>query len=63
MNFIEVHSEGQRRLININWVEEVWECENGKALIFFAFIGVNCVEQDNIRTDETYDEVRRQIWR
>lgn len=61
-NFIELHENGEGRLINLRWVEEI--CDNdGEATIYFAFTGPECVEQDYVVPDETYSQIVNQIWR
>lgn len=61
-DFIMVHVNGESRMINLYWVEEV--CDNdGAATIYFAFTGPECVEQDYIVPDETYNEIVNMIWR
>lgn len=62
-NFIVVHEKNEERLINLHWVEEIRPDDTGKAFIYFAFQCDGCIEQDLIRTDESYDEVKREIWR
>lgn len=61
--FIAVHECGVERMVNLAWVEEVWQNSDGKAVIYFAFQSAGYFEQDSIKTDETYDEVKRKIWR
>jgi len=62
-NFIEVHVNGHPRLINLRWVEEIWDNGKDGVRIYFAFNYPDACEQDNIIVDETYDEIRRMIWR
>lgn len=61
--FIEVHENGEERLVNLRWVEEIRPDEDGKAVIYFAFQGVGYIEQDCIKADECYADVKRLIWR
>ena len=56
--FIEVHVEGKRHLINTRWIEEI--CNN---TIYFAFSVPDAVEQDYLKTDETYEQLKELIWR
>ncbi len=58
--FIEVHQGGKPRLINLEWVEDIWPAENGTQ-IYFAFTGVDNTSQDYISTDEGYEEIRELI--
>lgn len=62
-DFIEVHENGEERLVNLRWVEEVMPDDDGKAVIYFAFQGVGYIEQDCIKTDESYADVKCLIWR
>ena len=36
MNFIEVHEKGLKRLINLDWISEIRESEEGIATIYLA---------------------------
>ena len=60
--FIEVHFNGEKRLINLSWVEEIQDCGDC-ARIYFAFVCPGADEQDCIQTDESYAEILRKIWR
>ena len=55
--FIEVHTEEGKRLINLRWVEEIHKTPDGCATIYFAS---NCPD---IETDESYSEILNKIWR
>ena len=59
-DFIEVHQLGKPRLVNLDWVEEIWPMENGTQ-IYFAFTSLDAVSQDFITTDESYDKIKRII--
>lgn len=59
-DFIEVHQQGKPRLVNLDWVEEIWPTEDGTQ-IYFAFTGPDNTEQDFITTDESYDKIKRII--
>lgn len=58
--FIEVHFEGEPRLINLARVEDVRKT-GINAEIFFAFAGPDCSSQDCIPTDESYEEIRELV--
>lgn len=62
--FIQVHVGGQARLVNLDWIEDIWEGENNSAIIYFAFNIPDCSEQGSYEVDETYDDlvymIRRQ---
>lgn len=60
-DFIEINENGVKSLINLAWVEEIRPSED-KAVIYFAFQGTDCVEQDNMTVDETYEELKERIW-
>lgn len=60
--FIEVTEIGNRRLINLAWVEEIRDV-NGHAQIYFAFNAPYATEQDYMNVDQSYDDVCRRIWR
>lgn len=59
-DFIEVHQLGKPRLVNLDWVEEIWPTENGTQ-IYFAFTCPDATSQDFITADESYDEIKRII--
>ena len=59
-DFIEVHLQGKPRLVNLDWVEEIWRTENGTQ-IYFSFACPDATSQDFITTDESYDEIKRII--
>ena len=61
-NFIEVTDlDGRKRLINTDWIEEIWDGDN--ATIYFAFQEKSAVEQDSLVVKESYAEIKRMIWR
>lgn len=62
-DFITVFEDKQERMINLTWVEEVRPDDDGRAVIYFAFQCAGYLEQDHIKTDESYGEVKRKIWR
>lgn len=61
-NFIEVHSNGARHLINTDWIEEILEENDYRATIYFAFSSTNIYNQDFIKTDETYSQIQEKIF-
>lgn len=61
--FIEVHCNGKRHLINTDWVEEIKENSEHDVTIFFAFTIPNGRDQDYLNVDETYNEIQHNIWR
>lgn len=61
--FIEIHVDGERRLINADWVEEIREDSDGKCQIYFAFSCPNCDDQDVTTPDERYEEIEAKFWR
>ena len=60
--FIIVHEKGQERMVNLAWVEEI-RPDDGRAIVYLAFQGNDCLEPDYIRTDESYEAVKEKIWR
>lgn len=59
--FIEVTDcDGKKRIINLAWVEEVWEEENG-VCIYFAFSAPHAGEQDYLYVRESYEEIKRKL--
>lgn len=62
LKFFIVHSKGQRRFVNLDWVEEIRD-EGDHATIYLAFNCPNAYSQDYVKTDETFDEVLKKIWR
>ena len=61
--FIEVHINEEKRLINLRWVEEIRENRDGRATIYFAFNCPDSIDQDYMNVDESYNEILREIWR
>lgn len=60
--FIVVHENGEERIVNLAWVEEI-RPDDGRAFFYYAFQGAGYMEQDSIKTDEPYNAVKRMIWR
>ena len=58
--FIEVHKDGEPRLVNLDLVEDIWPTVNG-AQIYFAFALPDCATQDFVTVDESYDELKRLV--
>lgn len=58
--FIEVHKDGEPRLVNLDWVEDIWPTVNG-AQIYFAGVLPAFETQDFVTTDESYEELKRLI--
>jgi hypothetical protein len=59
-DFIEVHRQGEPRLVNLDWVEDIWPTEN-ETQIYFAFTSPDDTSQDFITIDESYDKIKRII--
>ena len=59
-DFIEVHQQGKPRLVNLDWVEEIYPSQYG-AQIYYAFSVPDETEQDFFKADETYEEIKRLI--
>lgn len=59
-DFIEVHQLGKPRLVNLDWVEDIWPTENGTQ-IYFALTSPDAVLQNYTTTDESYDKIKRII--
>lgn len=58
--FIEVTDlDGIKRLINTDWIEEIWKGDN--AIIYFAFKAEKMVDQDYIVVKESYEKIKRAI--
>lgn len=55
--FIEVHTEGAKRLINLRWVEEIRKNADGSASILFKS------NQNYTKVSESYSEILSKIWR
>lgn len=62
-NFIEIHSREEKVLVNTLWIQQIFRTENSGCTIYFAFNPQDCVEQDYLIPDETYDEVLKKIER
>ena len=59
-NFIEVTDlEGRKRLINTDWIEEIWDGAN--ATIYFVFQIENLGDQDSLVVKESYAEIVRKM--
>lgn len=58
--YIEVHMDGEPRLVNLDWVEDIWPTVNG-AQIYFAWVVPGFDTQDFATVDESYDELKRLI--
>lgn len=59
--FIEVTAKNGTHLLNVKYIEDVWEDEDGKFTIYLAFNAPDADEQDHIFPYESYDEVKRMI--
>jgi uncharacterized protein YlzI (FlbEa/FlbD family) len=60
-NFIEVTDlDGRKRLINADWIEEIWDGDN--ATIYFAFQENNAYEQDSLVVKESYSRIKSMLW-
>ena len=53
--------DGKKWLINTAWIEMISEDESGTT-IYFAFYLPNSEEQDYIRTQENYEEIKMKVW-
>lgn len=56
-DFIEVHLQGEPRLVNLDWVEDICPTENGTQ-INFALISPDDVSHGFITIDESYDKIK-----
>ena len=59
--FIEVITENGTHLLNMKYIEDVWEDEDGECTIYLAFNAPDAVKQDYILPYESYDEVKKKI--
>ena len=55
--FIEVHFEGVKLLINLRWVEKIRKNADGSASILFKS------NQNYTKISENYSEILNKIWR
>lgn len=55
--FIEVHTEGVKLLINLRWVEKIRKNVDGSASILFKS------NQNYTKVSESYSEILNKIWR
>lgn len=60
-DFIEVHQLGKPRLVNLDWVEDIWPTENGTQIYFASPVSPDAVLQNFTTTDESYDKIKRII--
>ena len=59
--FIEVTTENGTHLLNMKYIEDVWEDKDGECTIYLAFNAPDAVKQDYILPYESYDEVKKKI--
>ena len=59
--FIEVTTENGTHLLNMKYIEDVWEDEDEECTIYLAFNAPDAVKQDYILPYESYDEVKKKI--
>ena len=59
--FIEVTTENGTHLLNMKYIEDVWEDEDRECTIYLAFNAPDAVKQDYILPYESYDEVKKKI--
>ena len=59
--FIEVTAKNGTHLLNVKYIEDVWEDEDGECTIYLAFNAPDAVKQDYILPYESYDEVKKKI--
>ena len=59
--FIEVHEKGKAKLLNLKWVEEIQHDGEGSCTIYFAFTYPGGMDQDYIKPDESYAEIKWMI--
>ena len=52
---------GNRQLINVNYIEEVLDLDNGKSEINLAFNCPNATEQDSVIVNIPFDELAEMI--
>ena len=53
--------DGNRRLLNVNYIEEVFELNNEESTIYFAFNCSNATAQNNIMVNIPFDELVKMI--
>lgn len=60
--FIKItDTTGNRRLINVNYIEEVLDLDNGKSEINLAFNCPNATEQDSVIVNVSFDKLVEMI--
>lgn len=59
--FIEVHHKNGVHLLNVKYIEDVWDDNSGICTIWLAYTIPDSTEQDMITPRESYDEVKRMI--
>lgn len=59
--FIEVHHKNGVHLLNVKYIEDVWDDNSGICTIWLAYTVPDSTEQDMIIPRESYDEVKRMI--
>ena len=59
--FIEVTTENGTHLLNMKYIEDVWEDEDRECTIYLAFNVPDAVEKGYIFPLDSYDEVKRMI--
>ena len=63
MNFIAVHFQGKEIMLNTDWIEMIAESDDGSCTIYFSLSLPNADEQDLLKPEESYQAVKRMIWR
>lgn len=63
MKFIVVHFQGSEIMLNIDWIEMITESDDGSCTIYFSITLPNADEQDFLKPEESYQDVKRMIWR
>ena len=63
MSFITVHFQGKEVMLNTNWIELITENDDGSCTICLSLCLPNADEQDYLKPEESYQNVKHMIWR
>lgn len=59
--FIEVNAYKRKILINLDHVEQVESSDDGSCTIYQCYADKNAIEQDYIKPNESYEQIRTMI--
>jgi hypothetical protein len=63
MEFIAVHFQGKEIMINADWIEMVSESDDGSCTMYLSLCLPNSDDQDYLKPEESYQDIKRMLWR